>query len=254
MKPRAPIPDLSDGILTAASDLETADLLARLFSQYSSPPSTPPDCLQLPTVTVVERFEFQQLCTTSVLWILSHLPRYKGTSGPLPNRILRETAPSISDSLPAIVWVFLPDRLIPPVLLYNCALWTLSQTLTDVVNVWHRQKLRTIIGITYPQRISNTALYARAEQTTLSQFCRQQRLLWFGHVVREGAESSSFQALQMSINTTDIRRPRGRPRLRWIDVVKKDLKCINLSLLDAVQSASDRAACIGSKLSTDALT
>ena len=71
---------------------------------------------------------------------------------------------------------------------------------------------------------------------------RQRRLLWFGHVVREGEESSSFQALLMSINTTDIRRPRGRPRLRWIDVVKKDLQCINLSLLDAVQSASDRAA------------
>ena len=57
--------------------------------------------------------------------------------------------------------------LILPVLLYNCALWTLSQTLTDVVNVWHRKKLRTIIGITYPQRISNTALYARTEQTPL---------------------------------------------------------------------------------------
>ena len=38
------------------------------------------------------------------------------------------------------------------------------------------------------------------------------------------------------------RHIRGRPRLRWIDVVKKDLQCINLSLLDAVQSASDRAA------------
>ena len=98
------------------------------------------------------------------------------------------------------------------------------------------------LGITYPQRISNTALYARTEQTPLSQVCRQRRLLWFGHVVREGEESSSFQALLMSINTTDIRRPRGRPRLRWIDVVKKDLQCINLSLLDAVQSASDRAA------------
>ena len=104
------------------------------------------------------------------------------------------------------------------------------------------KKLRTIIGITYPQRISNTALYARTEQTPLSQVCRQWRLLWFGHVVREGEESSPFQALLMSINTTDIRRPRGRPCLRWIDVVKKDLQCINLSLLDAVQSASDRAA------------
>ena len=68
--------------------------------------------------------------------------------------------------------------LILPVLLYNWALWTLSQTLTDVVNVWHRKKLRTIIGITYPQRISNTALYARTEQTPLSLVCRQRKLLW----------------------------------------------------------------------------
>ena len=90
--------------------------------------------------------------------------------------------------------------LILPNLLYNCALWTLSQTLTDVVNVWHRKKLRTLIGFTYPQRISNTALYARTEQTPLSQVCRKRRLLWFGHLVREGAELSSLQPSPPNVN------------------------------------------------------
>ena len=36
---------------------------------------------------------------------------------------------------------------IPPVLLYNCGLWTLTSKLSNSLDVWHRRKLRFLLGI-----------------------------------------------------------------------------------------------------------
>ena len=44
--------------------------------------------------------------------------------------------------------------LILPVLLYNCGLWTLTAALGNRLDTWHRRKLRSILGVVYPQKIS----------------------------------------------------------------------------------------------------
>ena len=81
---------------------------------------------------------------------------------------------------------------------------------------------------TYPY---NDNLYNDITLITIF-FCRRHRLLWLGHVVREGRNSASYQALEMAINTRDIKRPRGRPHLRWIDNIKNDLKHANIDISD----------------------
>ena len=130
--------------------------------------------------------------------------------------------------------------LIMPILLYNCGLWTLSKLLNDKLDKWQRRKLRVLLQIVYPQRITNNNLYTETKQSPVSATCRRRRLLWFGHVVREGPESASFQALELSINTNDIKKPRGRPPLRWIDTIRHDLKAADLSVESALQAAGDR--------------
>ena len=69
------------------------------------------------------------------------------------------------------------STLILPVLLYNCGLWTLSKTLTSKLDTWHRRKLRIVLGIFYPHRISNKQLYQQTKQRPPSEICRQRRLL-----------------------------------------------------------------------------
>jgi len=132
--------------------------------------------------------------------------------------------------------------LILPILLYNCGLWTLTKALSNKLNQWHRKKLRFILGIAHPHHISSHSLYKKTSEEPISRICGKRRLLWFGHVVREGSDSASFQALDLAMNVQDVRRPRGRPPLRWIDTVKKDLELVDLSLAAAAHIAHDRKA------------
>ena len=53
---------------------------------------------------------------------------------------------------------------------------------------------------------TNNNLYTETKQSPGSATCRRRRLLWFGHVVREGPESASFQALELSINTNGTKK------------------------------------------------
>jgi len=69
----------------------------------------------------------------------------------------------------------------------------------------------------------NDAVYAATKQVPISVTCRKRRLLWLGHIIREGPGSASYEALRMAIDTSDIKRPRGRPTLRWIDNIKNDI-------------------------------
>ncbi len=48
-----------------------------------------------------------------------------------------------------------------PVLLYNAGTWGLAGSETDKLNAFHRKQLHLLIGIKWPQRISNSNLYER---------------------------------------------------------------------------------------------
>ena len=109
------------------------------------------------------------------------------------------------------------SALILPILLYNCGLWTLTQQLSNRLDAWNLRKLRYLLGVVYPHYMSNATVYSSTRTDPVSTTCRRRRLLWLGDVVREGRNSASYQAQEMAINTLDIKRPRGRPHLRWID-------------------------------------
>ena len=130
--------------------------------------------------------------------------------------------------------------LIVPVLLYNCGLWTLTKRQNEQLDVWQRRKLRYIFGVHYPHCKSNQILYEKSKQQPISRVCKRRRLLWFGHVVREGPGTASYGALTMAIDTSKIKRPRGRPRLRWIDVVKSDISPLGHTLEDCLNTARDK--------------
>ena len=131
--------------------------------------------------------------------------------------------------------------LIRPVLLYNCGLWTLTSKLSNSLDVWHRRKLRFLLVFSTKDHVNSTTLYKRAGQAPIVTTCWKRRLLWLGHVIREGPGSISYDVLEMSINTTDIKKPRGRPPKRWIDVVKEDLWCGSYSLYECFILAANKA-------------
>lgn len=137
------------------------------------------------------------------------------------------------------------QTLILPVLLYNCGLWTLTKLSGEKLDAWHRQKLRHIINVHHPHHITNAELYRQTDQVPITSTCRKRRLLWLGHVIREGADAASYKALLLALNTDDIKRPRGRPPKRWVDNVKADLQPANLTIQECFNLASDKQQWLG---------
>ena len=50
---------------------------------------------------------------------------------------------------------------------------------------------------------------------------RRKRLEWFGHIKRRDETENIRAVVEMKM---EGKRPRGRPKLRWYDTVRRDLK------------------------------
>ena len=68
-----------------------------------------------------------------------------------------------------------------PVLLYNCGCWSLTVASSARLDSFHRRQLRSLLGIKWPQRMSNTALYTRCQAEKLTTVLRCQRRKLLGH-------------------------------------------------------------------------
>ncbi|VVC43236.1 Hypothetical protein CINCED_3A011484 [Cinara cedri] len=59
----------------------------------------------------------------------------------------------------------------------------------------------------------------------VTSFINDQRLQWLSNIMRKGENKTVRAAL---VWTPEWKRPRGRPRKRWIDVVEEDLKTLGV--------------------------
>ena len=66
----------------------------------------------------------------------------------------------------------------------------------------------------------NVHTWKEAHMYPMAEFLRQKRLRWFRHVQRRYRDEATITILQM---TVDGKRNRGRPTLRWRDLVKDDM-------------------------------
>ncbi|EYC05373.1 hypothetical protein Y032_0082g1543 [Ancylostoma ceylanicum] len=59
---------------------------------------------------------------------------------------------------------------------------------------------------------------------------REARLHWYGHVLRSDDNSVTKSAMNI---TVEGRRPRGRPKTRWLDRIEEDMRLLKLTDEDA---------------------
>ena len=71
-----------------------------------------------------------------------------------------------------------------PVLTYNMGTWGLTKTEFTRLDAHHRRHLRQILGVRWPHRISNEALYRQCHAEPISTAIRAARWSLFGHVLR----------------------------------------------------------------------
>ena len=129
-------------------------------------------------------------------------------------------------------------------LLYGAESWTLYRSQVKKLHAFMMRHLRTIMRITWQDRVTNKEILQRANLPSMEDLLIRKTLRWAGHTIRMPAERLPRQLLfsQLPVGKRKI----GRPRLRFKDTIKRNLKKreinINTWTALAVQRAKWRSA------------
>ena len=66
---------------------------------------------------------------------------------------------------------------------------------------------------------------------------KSRRMRWAGHVARMDDKREAYRIL---VGKPEGKRPLGRPRYRWVDNIKMDLKEVGCGYMDWIGLAQDR--------------
>jgi hypothetical protein len=114
-----------------------------------------------------------------------------------------------------------------PVVLYVCESWSLTLREECRLRVFENRVLRRILGPKRDEvtgewrRLHNKELYALYFSPSIIRVIKSRRLRWAGHVARMGERRGAYRTL---VGKPEGRRPLGRPRRRWEDNIKMDLR------------------------------
>ncbi|KAJ4443744.1 hypothetical protein ANN_05522 [Periplaneta americana] len=134
-------------------------------------------------------------------------------------------------------------RVILPVLLYGCETWTLTLREEHRFRVFENKVLRKIFGAKRDEvtvewrKLHNTELHALYSSPDIIRNIKSRRLRWAGHVARMGESRNAYRVL---VGRSEGKRPLGRPRRRWEDNIKMDLREVGYDDRDWINLAQDR--------------
>jgi hypothetical protein len=87
------------------------------------------------------------------------------------------------------------------------------------------------------ERLHNKELYALYSSPNIIRVIKSRKLKWAGHVAHMGERRGAFRAL---VGKPEGRRPVERPRHRWEDNIKMDLREVGWGGIDWIDLAQDR--------------
>ena len=115
--------------------------------------------------------------------------------------------------------------IIRPVKLYGSEAWCLMGNDEKNLRIWERKVLRKIFGpicvAGYRRSRTNEDVRQLYGELDIVTDIKKRRLRWLGHVERMSEERVVKRLYQ---NTPEGSRNVGRPRLRWMDDVREDLR------------------------------
>ena len=100
--------------------------------------------------------------------------------------------------------------------------------------------LRWFCGHTRRDRVRNEAIRDRVRVAPFEEKLTQHRLRWFEHVQRRPPEAPVRSGVLKRVDK--VKRDRGRPKLIWDELVKRDLKDWNISKEIALDRSAWRLA------------
>ena len=124
--------------------------------------------------------------------------------------------------------LLLYKTLIRPVLTYAAETWKLTQVDEEALAVFERRVLRSILGGIFENKAwrqrRNTKLYRSFKEPDIVKFIKIQRIKRIGHAIR--MEDRATKNIVLAKPTGS--RPRGRPKIRFLDCLEKDFNTIRI--------------------------
>jgi hypothetical protein len=93
--------------------------------------------------------------------------------------------------------------------------------------------LKEVVGIV----LHNDELYDLYSSLNIVRVIKSRRMRWAGHMARMGKGRSAYRVL---VGRPEGKRPVGRPRRRWEDNIKMDLREIGIDGTNWIRLAQDR--------------
>jgi len=111
------------------------------------------------------------------------------------------------------------------------------------LRVFENMVLRRIFG---PRRDEVTGEWRRLHNEELNdlysspnivRMIKSRRMRWAGHVARIGEKRGAYRVL---VGKPEGKRPLGRPRRRWVDIIRMDLQEVGCGFMDWIGLAQDK--------------
>jgi len=125
-------------------------------------------------------------------------------------------------------------------LLYSSEAWTTYASHVRKLNSFHLRCLRRILRIQWQDKVPNTEVLKCAGMNSMFSILSERRLRWLGHVRRMDPGRIPKDLLYGEL--VEGARTTGRPRLRYKDVCKKDMKTASININNWESCADDRSA------------
>jgi hypothetical protein len=135
--------------------------------------------------------------------------------------------------------------IILPFALHGCKTWTLTLGEEHRLRVFENRVLRKISGSKTEEdgswrKVHNDELHDLYSSPNIVRVIKLRRIRWVEHVACMGEGRGVYRVL---VGRPEGKTPLGRPRRRWEDNIKMDLREIGIDGANWIQLAQDRVQC-----------
>ena len=131
--------------------------------------------------------------------------------------------------LPARVKKKVYSSVVRPAVVYGLETVAVTKKQVEEMKVAEMKILRFAMGVTKKDKIRNEHIRSTVKVERLGMKMREGRLRWYGHVMRRDQEYVGRKMMEMELQG---KRRRGRPKRRFLNVVKKDMGKVGVKETD----------------------
>ena len=119
--------------------------------------------------------------------------------------------------------------MVRPSMVYGLETVAVTKKQVEEMEVAEMKMLRFAMGVTRKDKIRNEHIRSTVKVEQLGMKMREGRLRWYGHVMRRDQEYLGRKMMEMELLE---KRRRGRPKRRFLDLVKEDIGEVGVKEMD----------------------